>query len=82
MFKPFDRSKTLLKLIQNLSSFIGKRRGLLIVAGIFLIALGFIIELLNVAAGNSVLSVLHIILRNVGIIVALIGILLIEPLGN
>lgn len=82
MFRKIDESRYLIKYLQRLSGFLARNRGLPIIIGIVLIIAGFIIELINVQAASPTLNTLHIILQNVGLISALIGIILTEPIGQ
>lgn len=81
MFKQIDESNFLIRFLERLSAFIAKRRGLGILLGLLLIVVGFFIQIINVEAQSAGLEYLQIVLHNVGIIVALIAILLVEPLG-
>lgn len=81
MLKRIDSSQFLVRILEKMSTLLARRRGLPIVIGIFLLILGFIIELITVAFGLDSLEIIHVILRNVGVLVALIGLLLSEPLG-
>jgi len=80
--KRLDRSSILIKLISNVSSWLSKQRGLPIVIGIIFIAGGGVLELVNVAFDSQLVAIVEIIFRNFGILTALIGIALLEPLGT
>jgi hypothetical protein len=80
--KQIDRSPTLIKLLETISSLLAKQRGLPIVVGIVLIVIGAILEFINVAFQSAAIEMVEIILRNFGLVTALIGILLLEPLGR
>ncbi|GAB1420579.1 hypothetical protein MASR2M15_06830 [Anaerolineales bacterium] len=82
MLKKIDNSNFLNRLIQKASAFLSKNRGLPILIGIVMIIIGFIIELINVHTGSSFLETTQIILRNLGIIIALIGLMVSQPLGG
>jgi hypothetical protein len=82
MFKRIDRSSALAKLIASLSDFMAKRRGLPVVVGIALVVLSFAIQLLDVYSHSNLLHLLGVITQNVGILTALIGLLLADPLGK
>lgn len=82
MFKRIDQSNRLVRLLQGFSSWLARNRGLPILWGIVLVALGFLLELIDVWVESPELTVTHIILRNVGILIALVGLLLLEPLGK
>jgi hypothetical protein len=82
MLRRLDQSEFLINLVNRLSDFLARRRGLPIIVGIVFIAIGFVLQLLNVAIGSNVLDILQIIFHDVGLILALVGILLTEPLGG
>jgi hypothetical protein len=82
MFKRIDRSPRLAKLIEQLSTFLARRRGLPVIIGIALIVIGFIIQLIAVYVPSQFLEVVQIIAHNVGLLAALIGLLVAEPLGK
>jgi hypothetical protein len=82
MFKRIDRSASLARLIEWLSEFLARRRGLPVVVGIMLVIVSFIIQVINVSAVSPVLQLVGIIVQHVGILVALIGLLLSQPLGK
>ena len=82
MFKRIDQSPTLARLIERLSSILARQRGLPVVIGIALIIVSFIIQLIEVYAESRVLELIGVITLNVGILAALIGLLMAEPLGK
>lgn len=82
MFKRIDRSKTLIRLLENLSTFLARQRGFPIILGIILIFGGTLLELLNVFTQAPLIEVAHIVFHNFGIITALVGILLLIPIGE
>ena len=82
MFKNIDESPILIKLIQRLSTVLARQRGLPIVIGLILFAAGGILEFLNLALESSIVAFFEVLLHNLGVIVALVGILLAEPLGQ
>lgn len=82
MFKRVDRSPLLARWIERLSSFLARRRGLPVVMGIALVIVSFVLQLLDVFAASQALRLLAVVLQNVGILLALIGLLLAEPLGK
>lgn len=82
MKKRIDRSQTLIKLLNNVSSWLAKQRGLPIVVGVIFITGGGVLEFLNVAFESPGVAMVEIIFRTFGIVTALIGILLLEPLGQ
>jgi len=80
--KKIDNSQTLIKLLNNVSSWLAKQRGLPIVIGVIFITGGGVLEFLNVAFESPGVAMVEIIFRTFGIVTALIGILLLEPLGQ
>jgi len=82
MRKWLDQDEGLSELIRNLSNGLAKQQGLIPVIGIAAAVLGLLFLLANVFVGNSLLAFLGILLQGGGIIAALIGLLLIEPLGQ
>jgi hypothetical protein len=82
MFKRIDESPLLVRLLARVSNFLARRKGLPMVVGILLIIVAMIIELLNISLGSPVLQVIHIVLHYGGLLLALIGFLLAEPLGK
>ena len=82
MLKKIDSSQFLVRLLERLSTVLARRRGLPPVIGIVMIVIAFILELANVQAGKQIVEFLQIVLRNGCILVALIGLLLAEPLGE
>ena len=82
MFKRIDRSPSLAKFIAFISEFLAKRRGLPVILGIGLVVLSFALQLIDEYAQSRMLHLLGIVFQNLGIIVALVGLLLAEPLGK
>lgn len=82
MFKRIDRSPTLARWIEGLSTFLARRRGLPVVVGIALVIVSFVLQLVDVYSASQALRVLGVIFQHVGILLALIGLLLAEPLGK
>lgn len=82
MFKRIDRSPALARLLENLSAALARQRGLPIVIGMILVAVSFVIQLVNVSNPSQTLDLLWTITHHVGLLVALIGLLMVEPLGQ
>jgi len=82
MFKRIDQSPTLARLIERLSTLLAKQRGLPVVIGILLVIVSFIIQLIEVYTESRLLELIGIITLNVGLLTALIGLLMAEPLGK
>lgn len=80
--KMIDRSPMLIKLLETISGFLAKQRGLPIVVGIIFITGGGILEFLNVAFEQKWITMIEVVFRNFGLVSALVGILLLEPLGR
>lgn len=77
-----DRSPRIARLLERTSSRLAKRRGLLPMLGLVLILISFLVNLLDLAQPSPVLGLLWSITHHVGLLLALVGILLIEPLGR
>jgi type IV secretory pathway TrbD component len=82
MFKRIDRSPAIARLLERVSTILAKQRGLPIVVGIVFVIVGFIVQLVDFYAPQFRLQLVWIILHNAGILIALIGLLLADPLGK
>lgn len=82
MFKFIDESKLLIKIVQKLSTVLAKQRGLPITIGIVFIVAGFVLEVINLSANSPTVSLVQVFMHNLGLIIALVGILMSEPLGQ
>ncbi|MDX2160628.1 MAG: hypothetical protein SF162_04820 [bacterium] len=82
LFKLIDRNRDLSRFLESLSSNLAKQRGLTIVIGVLLVIVSFIVSLVNLAVPTPVLDVIWSVTHHLGLIVALIGILLVQPLGQ
>lgn len=82
MFKRIDRSPALARLLEHLSATLARQRGLPIIIGVLLVAVSFIIQLVNVATPSQTLDLLWTITLHIGLLSALIGLLMVEPLGQ
>ena len=82
MFKRIDRSPALARFIERLSGTMARQRGLPIVIGFLLIAVSFVVSLINVAAQSQALDLIWSITHHLGLLIALVGVLLVEPLGR
>jgi len=80
--KQIDQSSFLINAITGLSQWLAKQRGLPIVVGIIFIAGGGVLEFLNIFFANPYVSMVEVIFRTFGLITALVGIALLEPLGT
>lgn len=82
MFRFIDRSSSLARLLVWFSEFMAKRRGLPVVIGIGLVIISLVIQAISVNSDSKGLQLAGIIIQHVGILAALIGLLLAEPLGR
>lgn len=82
MFKRIDRSSSLARLIEWISDFLARRRGLPVVIGIVLVVVSFVIQVINVSANSQVLQLAGVVIEHIGVLIALIGMLLSQPLGK
>ena len=77
-----DESPFLNRLLQNVSTRMAKQRGLPVIIGIAMILISMLVALLNVALDVRLLDAVYVILHDGGIVIALIGLLMVEPLGK
>lgn len=77
-----DRSKRLGQAIRFLSSSLSELRGLVPLIGILFVFIGFVSLMIDAFAGLQWLYILGLLLQNIGILIALVGLLLSEPLGK
>ncbi|MBZ0306584.1 MAG: hypothetical protein K8I82_11000 [Anaerolineae bacterium] len=82
MIKRINRSKTLARLIEWLGEFLAKRRGLPVIIGIVLVVASFVIQIIDVYTPSQGLRLAGVITQNLGILTALVGLLLSQPLGK
>ena len=82
MFKRLDRSKFLLKFTDQFTTVMAKRRGLPIVVGILFVIIGFALQIVDIYVENSIIQLLGVITHSGGTLLALIGIVLANPLGQ
>lgn len=82
MFKRIDRSRTLGRWLERLSATLARQRGLPVVVGVAFIAFSFIISFVNVYVDSRLLELIWSVAHHLGLIVALVGLLLVEPLGK
>ncbi|MDQ7034240.1 MAG: hypothetical protein Q9P01_05230 [Anaerolineae bacterium] len=82
MFKRIDESQFLIAMLKKLSDFLARQRALPSVIGIAFVAASAILEIINLGLNSTFLQVFQIFFHYVGIITALIGLLVIQPLGD
>ena len=82
MFKRIDESSWLANRIASFSEFMAKRRGLPVEIGIGLVIISFVVQVVDVYATSQTLHLIGVITLNIGILIALIGLLLSDPLGK
>lgn len=82
MFKRIDRSPALARLLENISATLARQRGLPIVLGVLLVAISFVVQLINVYNPSQALDLIWTITHHLGLLMALIGLLVVEPLGQ
>ena len=82
IFRRIDRSQFLIKLLERTSNLLARRRGLPVVIGVVLIIISFTLRLINVGADNETIEIIGMITNYAGILIALIGLMLAEPLGK
>lgn len=82
MFKWINESSVLARFLERLSATMAKQRGLPIVIGVLLVAVGFVVQVINIIDPSKTLELVWAITLHGGLLLALIGILLVEPLGQ
>ncbi len=82
MFNWLDRSPALAKLLEKISTAMSRRRGLPVVIGVGCVVISFVLQTINVFAGNMALELVGVIVLHVGVLIALIGLLMAEALGG
>jgi hypothetical protein len=82
MMQKLDQSPGLIRLLNRTSTIFARRRGLPVLMGILLVVVSLILALINLSAGSQLLGLLQIVAHHVGVILALVGLLLAQPLGN
>jgi len=82
MFKRIDRSRTLGRWLEWLSATLARQRGLPVVAGVGFIAFSFIVSVVNIYVDSKLLELVWSVTHHLGVIVALVGLVLVEPLGK
>ncbi|MBL8161282.1 MAG: hypothetical protein JNJ61_04795 [Anaerolineae bacterium] len=82
MLKWIRESQLLSRFIANLSEFMSRRRGLPAVIGIGIVIISFVLQLFDVYSESQTLHLLAVVTLNIGVLTALIGLLLSDPLGK
>jgi uncharacterized membrane protein HdeD (DUF308 family) len=82
MLKRIDESARLSKIIDALSNRLARQRGLPLIIGIVLVFVALIVQSVNAYANSDFLELIGVVLQNAGIITALIGIAMVNPLGK
>ena len=82
MFKRIDESPVLIRMLKRLSDLLARQRALPIIVGIACLVASWVLEYVNLALASTFVEVFQIFFHHFGIITALIGILVIEPLGD
>jgi hypothetical protein len=82
MFRRLDRSSRISTILERLSGWLARRRGLPIVAGITFVVVSLILQLINGASPSSGVQTAATLTLYIGLLLALIGIVLVEPLGG
>ncbi len=82
MFKRIDRSQTLLNLLAKISDLFAKQRGLPVIIGVFFVVISMIVQSIAVFTDSTLIEFLGVITHNLGVLIALIGMLMVTPLGG
>ena len=82
MFRRIDRSQFFLRMMARMSDLFSHKRGLPIVIGIVFVAFSLVVQSFAVFTDNNFIEFLGVITHNLGVLIALIGIVLVTPLGG
>lgn len=82
MFKRIDESQWLASQIERLSNVLARRRGLPVVIGIILIVASLVLQTIDTFSPSEALKFVGLLSLHLGLLGALIGLLLAEPLGK
>lgn len=82
MFRRIDNSRLIARWLEWFSARLARQRGLPVVAGVGFIAFSFVVSVVNIYLDSQLLELIWAVTHHFGIIVALTGLLLVEPLGK
>jgi vacuolar-type H+-ATPase subunit I/STV1 len=82
MWKRIDESRFLSRFLEGLSNTLAKQRGLPVIIGIILVVISFIVQAVNVYANSQTLELIGVVVQHLGLLLALVGLLLAEALGE
>lgn len=82
MMRKVDQSPTLIRLLNRTSSVFARKRGLPAVIGIIFIVISLVLALVNLTVQSPAVEAVQIVFHHVGLLAAIIGLLLAQPLGN
>lgn len=77
-----DQSSAIARLLERFSSGLARQRGLPVVIGIILLVISFVVHLAGINAPSTTLDLIWSITHHLGLVIAFVGLLLIEPLGR
>lgn len=77
-----DQSSAIARLLERFSSGLARQRGLPVVIGIILLVISFVVHLAGINAPSATLDLIWSITHHLGLVIAFVGLLLIEPLGR
>lgn len=82
MFKRIDESPRLARFFEFITTTLAKKRGLPVIIGIVFILISLLLQSVAVFAASPILDLLGVIILHTGILIALIGLLLADALGQ
>lgn len=82
MLKWIDQSRLLSGLLDWFSNLLAEKRGLPILLGILLVVASMLVQSVNVFLEQPIVDLIGIIVHHAGVLIALIGVLLANPLGR
>lgn len=77
-----DQSSAIARLLERFSSGLARQRGLPVVIGIILLVISFVVHLAGINTPSATLDLIWSITHHLGLVIAFVGLLLIEPLGR
>lgn len=82
LLRKIDQSLFLNKLLSKTSNLMARKRGLPVVIGLVLLVVAFALDIINLSQDSHVIEIITVITHNLGVLIAIIGLMLATPLGK
>ena len=82
MLRRIDQSPLFARLLEGISNFIARYRGLPIIFGIVLVFISMLLQISDVYSQSRILTLVGVVTHHVGVLIALIGLLIATPIGK